>query len=305
MSGPKSNQGLLRPGIALPFVLIGLIWGSTWLVLADQLRGASATWSVALRFAIAAPVMFAVAGVQRKRLLLNRREHLLALTVGMLQFTMNYNFVYQAGQHLTSGIVGLMSALLIVPNAVFGWLLLGERMTVRFCLGSLVAMTGVGLLMLHESHVAGPMGTVGLGVAFSVAAQLAASLSSVIQANDTGRAAPMASLVSWSMLYGALANTAIAWFESGAPDLPARLGYWIGLCYLAVVGSVVTFPIYFRLVREIGAGRTAYNGIIVLTVAMTLSTLFEGYRWSLLAGVGIALAVLGLIVALRARNPAR
>jgi drug/metabolite transporter (DMT)-like permease len=66
---------------------------------------------------------------------------------------------------------------------------------------------------------------------------------------------------------------------------------------------VVTFPIYFMLVRELGPGRAAYNGVAVPVVAMLLSTLFEDYRWSLLAAAGAVLALAGMAVALRARNP--
>jgi drug/metabolite transporter (DMT)-like permease len=75
------------------------------------------------------------------------------------------------------------------------------------------------------------------------------------------------------------------------------------VAYLAIIGSVVTFPLYFALIRDIGPGRAAYNGVLVPVVAMGLSTLFEGYRWTLLAGAGAALAMAGLVVALRARNP--
>jgi hypothetical protein len=46
---------------------------------------------------------------------------------------------------------------------------------------------------------------------------------------------------------------------------------------------VVTFPLYYRLIREIGAGRAAYHNVLVVIVAMLLSTLLEGYRWSELA----------------------
>jgi drug/metabolite transporter (DMT)-like permease len=49
---------------------------------------------------------------------------------------------------------------------------------------------------------------------------------------------------------------------------------------------VVTFPLYYRLIREIGAGRAAYHNVLVVIVAMLLSTLLEGYRWSVLAIAG-------------------
>src|SRR5918998_871543 len=78
--------------------------------------------------------------------------------------------------------------------------------------------------------------------------------------------------------------------------------YWGGVAYLAVIGSVVTFPLYFRLIRDLGPGRAAYNGVLVPVVAMALSTLLEGYRWSALAAAGGVLALLGMVVALRGRE---
>jgi len=80
-----------------------------------------------------------------------------------------------------------------------------------------------------------------------------------------------------------------------------RWSYFGGIAYLAVIGSVVTFPIYFRLIRDLGAGRAAYNGVLVPVVAMLLSTLFEGYRWTPLAISGSVLALTGLVLALRAK----
>ena len=93
-----------------------------------------------------------------------------------------------------------------------------------------------------------------------------------------------------------------AWVTAGPPQWEPRLGYFAGIAYLALIGSVATFPLYFNLIRELGPGRAAYNGVAVPVVAMGLSTLFEGYRWTLLAAGGGALALAGLIVALRARG---
>jgi hypothetical protein len=64
----------------------------------------------------------------------------------------------------------------------------------------------------------------------------------------------------------------------------------------------VTFPLHYNLVREIGAGRTAYNGIVTVCVAMLLSTLFEDFRWTWLAASGMALALLGMGLALRPKS---
>jgi drug/metabolite transporter (DMT)-like permease len=66
-----------------------------------------------------------------------------------------------------------------------------------------------------------------------------------------------------------------------------------------MVGSVVTFPLYFRLIREIGPGKAAYTGVVIPIVAMLLSSLFEGYRWTSLAIGGAILATIGLVIAMR------
>ena len=74
----------------------------------------------------------------------------------------------------------------------------------------------------------------------------------------------------------------------------------------SIAGSVVTFPLYFNLVRTIGAGKAAYNSVVVVVLAMLLSTLLEGYRWTGLAVAGALLALAGLLVALTsARSPSR
>ncbi|MCJ1961325.1 DMT family transporter [Novosphingobium mangrovi (ex Hu et al. 2023)] len=299
-----NEDSLLRPAVALPFLLVSLIWGSTWWVITGQIDAAPAGWSVAWRFLLATPAMFVVAAAMKRPLRIGRAGHVLAMLVGITQFCGNYNFVYSAEMYLTSGIVAVMIALMLVPNALLARVLLGQPITQRFLIGSGIAIAGIGLLLLHEAREAPLAGSVWLGVVLALAAMLCASVSNVIQANETGRKLAMVSLLAWAMLYGTLADIAVAWLRDGPPVIPTAPRYWLGTAYLAVFGSVVTFPLYYTLIRKLGAGRAAYNGVAVVVIAMLLSTVFEGYRWSLLAGTGAGLATLGLIVALSARKPA-
>jgi drug/metabolite transporter (DMT)-like permease len=77
------------------------------------------------------------------------------------------------------------------------------------------------------------------------------------------------------------------------------------VAYLSLIGSVLTFPLYNLLLREMGPGRAAYNGVLVPVVAMLLSTGFEGYRWSAFNVAGAVLSLIGLVVALKSRKPSR
>lgn len=307
MSGHNPPHALLRPGIAIPFLLVALIWGSTWFVIKGQIGGTvSAHWSVAARFALATPAMFALALAMRLPLAMPRRSHALALAMGLFQFCGNYSFVYLAELHLTSGIVALLIGLMLVPNALLGRALLGQPITRRFVVGSAIALVGIALLLVNEARVAPPgvagAGNVALGTALALAAMLAASIANVIQAGPAGKVVPLVSLLAWSMLYGTGLDMVLAWLIDGPPALPTDSAYWLGTAWLAVVGSVVTFPLYYDLVRKLGAGRAAYNGVLVVVIAMVISTLFEDYGWTPLTVAGAALSLAGLVVALRARQ---
>jgi drug/metabolite transporter (DMT)-like permease len=115
----------------------------------------------------------------------------------------------------------------------------------------------------------------------------------------------MTTMLGTAMLIGAGLDALLAWTLTGPPVFELRAAYIIGLLYLGLIASAVAFTLYFGIIRTIGPAKAAYSGVIVPVIAMLLSTIFEGYRWSLLAGAGAALAMIGLVIALRARRPNR
>jgi drug/metabolite transporter (DMT)-like permease len=165
-----------------------------------------------------------------------------------------------------------------------------------------IAIGGIALLLVNEAHETRAAGNVTLGIWLALGAMLAASVSNVIQAGETGRRVPLFTLIAWAMLYGTLIDLGIALWMAGPPVIPTSREFWLGTAYLALAGSVVTFPLYYALIREIGAGRAAYHNVLVVIIAMLLSTLLEGFVWSPLAIGGSALALVGLLIALRAKS---
>ena len=51
---PAEELSFLEPRVWIPFMVTSLIWGSTWLVIRDQLGTVPTTWSVTYRFIVAA-----------------------------------------------------------------------------------------------------------------------------------------------------------------------------------------------------------------------------------------------------------
>jgi drug/metabolite transporter (DMT)-like permease len=301
-----SERGLFHPSVLFPFLLVSLIWGSTWLVIKGQLGTVPLSWSVTYRFVTAAAGMILLALIMRQSLRMDRRTHGWAMIIGFFQFGLNFNLVYQAEEYITSGLVAVLFALLIVPNAILGSIWLKRPVTKIFWLGSVIATVGVGLLMLGEYYAA-PVGAqaVLIGTGLTLMAVMTASISNIIQASERFARFPITTILAWSMFYGAAGNALWSWLRYGPPQVEWTAGYLGGIAYLGIIGSVVTFPLYFRLIRDIGPGKAAYTSMFIPVVAMALSTIFEDYVWTMLAASGAALVMAGIFVAMQAARPAR
>ena len=305
MSAPTTQHTLLRPNIIIPFALTALIWGSTWFAIKDQLDAAPHSWSVTWRFVLAAIGMAVLVAIRRQHFRIGSSGQLFAAIFGVTQFCLNFNLLYRSEVYLTSGLVAVMFGLLMLPNALLAWIFLGQKVTGRFIAGTAVAVAGIALLLLHEARTAPIGGTVGIGIALAACSILAAAAANVMQASKWGHSLPLLPTLFWAMIWGALANVVLAWLVAGPPVLPMEPRYLAGVAFLGIFGSVVTFPLYFHLIRQLGAGRAAYNGVVVPIIAMMWSTLLEDYRWSALSAAGAVLALTGMVLALRARKPSR
>ncbi len=298
----QSAVSRLTPRLTLALLVITLVWGSTWIVIKTQLGVVPTSWSVAWRFLIGGSVMLAICAATGRSLALGLRGHNFALVIAIFQFVLNFNLVYRAEEHVTSGLIALSFALLVVPNAVFARAFLGQRIAPRFALGSLVGIIGVALMFAHDLAAPGANGTaVATGLAYALGGVLSASIANVMQASALGRRLPLEGGLAWAMAYGGMLNAALAWAMAGPPQFDLTPGYIAGLLYLGLVASALAFSLYYTLIRGIGPGRAAYSGVVVPVVALALSTLFEGFQWTGLTLIGAALAIGGLVLALRSR----
>jgi drug/metabolite transporter (DMT)-like permease len=300
---------LLSPKVLIPFIIVTLIWGSTWIVIRDQLGGdqgvmVPASWSVCYRFLVAGIAMALLALLRRETLWLSWRGQVFAMILGTLQFAVNFNFVYRAEGFITSGLVAVLFALLIVPNTLLTRLIIGTRVERRFLAGGAIAVVGIGLLLLHEARNATlGTGAVVAGAALTLAGVLSASVANVMQATPTGRAQQVIPMLAWAMLWGTLANALFALATVGTPVVDLRPAYLLGVLYLGIAGSVICFPLYFGIIRNVGAGTAAWSSVLIPVIAMGFSTLLEGYAWSGLTIAGALLALTGLVVAVMPRQP--
>ncbi len=289
----------MSPKSIAQFVAVCCIWGTTWLIIRFQLGSVDPSWSIAYRFAIGGGTLLAWCAIRGLPLKIPRHGWGFLLLFAGMQFVLNFNFVYRAELYIPSGLLAVAFALLMVPNAIFAKIILGRSITRQFAIGSLLGIAGVAMLFAHQFTLPGDRTAVAIGLGLTFAGILCASLSNVMQATPLGRELPSLGGLAWAMLIGAAVNAAIAGVTAGPPTWDWRPEYIAGLLILGIFASAIAFGLYFDLIRTIGPAEAAWTGIPIPIIAMGLSTLFEGYVWSVLAVAGTVIALIGLVIALR------
>src|SRR5918996_6116991 len=205
-SGPLIEaHGATFRTVTLPFIIFTAIWGSTWIVIRDQLGTVPPQWSVTYRFTIAAIAMALLAKSQGQSLRIDRGGVIAALGLGITQFSINFNSVYVAERFITSGVVATVFALLLIPNSLLAWAFLGQKPNRRFLLAGTVAVAGVALLFVHELRSTSLSDRdIIIGLGFTLLGLLGASAANVYQAGERSRRYPLLALLAWLMAIGAV-----------------------------------------------------------------------------------------------------
>ena len=132
-------------------------------------------------------------------------------------------------------------------------------------------------------------------------AVLVSALGAVVAQRNQREHLPLWQSMAWGMLYGSLFSLAVTLALGKRLEFEATPGYVLSLLYLTILGSIIAFGAYLTLLKRIGAARAGYIGVMVPIVALVVSAAFEGFRWHLLTGLGIAISVAGNVIILRGK----
>ena len=287
----------------LLYITVVLIWGSAWLAVKYQLGVVAPEASIAYRIGSAAVLMLLWALWRRQSLRYTRRDHLFLLLQGALIFSINFFMFYRATFYLTTGLIALInstaSALIILVNCC-----LQRRLPAgRVAMGAVLGVCGIAVIFWPQLAVLSWSSDVGRGILYSCGGTICFSLGSIVGARNRTSGYPLQSNIAWAMFYGTVLLTGFVLLSGREFNFDSRLTYISALLYLSLVGSVLAFAAYFALLGRIEPERAAYVAVLFPIVALSLSTLFEGYTWSLSAFVGVLLTLMGNVLVLYKPRP--
>ena len=287
---------------AVLYLLVVLIWGTTWIALKWQLGAVPIALSIAYRFGLAALVLFAWL-IWRRQLAVPRGKALVwVLAQGVCLFCLNFVCFLNASRSIASGLVAVVFSSSALWNALLARVVHGRAVAPQVLAGGALGLTGLLLLFWPEitAHRAGTATLTGLAWAlggtlcFSTGNLLSAALQAQglkpVQTNAWGMAVGTSLLLAYAVAAG------VPWVFDASPR------YVGALLYLAVPGSVIGFTAYLTLVGRLGPERAAYSTVLFPVVALNVSAWAEGYRWTAPALLGLLLVMAGNVLVFR-RKP--
>jgi drug/metabolite transporter (DMT)-like permease len=296
---PKENPAVEKRSesikVALAFIAIYLVWGSTYLAIRYAVETIPPLVTAGIRHTIAGGILLAWALIRGYR---PRREHWIAgIVVGALFFLIGHGSLHWAEQHVASGLAALLIATEPMFILVLAWMSGQQKISRLSALGLAVGVVGVAIL---------------------TGAEVSSKETSLI-----GMVAVLLGSLSWAagvvispklkLPTDALARTAVP-LVCGAVMLLAAAGltgefhalHWsaislrsiLGLAFLIFFGSIVAFTAYTWLLQRCPPTLVATHTYANPVVAVLLGWLLAGEP--LTARVVIAsAAILGAIVLIR------
>ncbi len=287
---------------SLVWLLLGFIWGSTWLFIKLGLEDLPPFLFAGQRFFIAAAFLWAILGMRRVRLPKASRDWVVMVTTGLLTFSVDYGLIYWGENHIPAGLTSILFWTLPLFVLLLAHVFLpSERMT-RWNLGGiLVGLVGVTLIFSKQLQFSNPL--VFWGSVAVLGAALAAAISSVLVRRFAQHLDPMI-LTTIQMTVGCIPLVALGLSLEGSPvHFHWTAMAWTSLLYMAVIGSALAFVLLYWLLKQVGPVRTGLIIPFTTVVAVLLGVIVLGEAFTWRTGVGGALVLVGLLVATRKTPP--
>lgn len=277
------------------WIMLCVVWGTTWIFIKLGLNDLPPVSFAALRFSVACLILFAIIKLQKIEFPRIREGWKFILITGILQFFLNYGLLFWGEQFISSGLAAVLQATIPVFGLVLARIYVGEQITALKIISILLGLAGVAVIFREQLVLNGQMAFLG-SLAVVIGAFGAAYASVLTKAK--GVSIHPASLVFAQMFVGHIPLWFVGLLTEGNPaNFRWTQQAIICVFYLAIVGSIVAFWLYYWLLARIDVSKAMMIAFVTPLVAVFVGSFFgeKLHLQTLLGGILILLSV-GLIV---------
>lgn len=281
----------------LRYILTILIWGSTWLAIQYQVDSVNPIWAVSYRFGLAAILLFGLCKLRKIPLGFSLTQHRQIIFQSLFMFSLAYIFYYMGSVHLNSGYIAILGASVVIMNIFNGRLFLGIPLSRQAIIGALLGIIGLCIVFaqeltsLHSGAI--HLKTLIIAILLTLLGNFMGSIGNIISKSNQNHHIPIFASNAWGMLYGSLFTALIALVTGHMPTFSFAPSFLFSLFYLSILGSIIAFEFYLRLIGELGPDKAAYVFVITPIIALVWSSFFEAFQWQLSTFMGISLILIG------------
>lgn len=279
--------------IVLGYILICLIWGSTWLAIRLGLDSLTPLISAGLRFFLASVLIFTIAKLNKIELHLDAKSIAIYIFLAFFSFVIPFGLVYWAEQFVPSGLTSVIFGMFPFSVFIFSWIMLkGESADFYKLLSVLLGFIGIVIIFSDSLQIDVANHTLGLAAVLLSACIQGAS--TVVLKKWGGYLNPFSlnaipliiAGISLILLSFSFENTS-TWEFSGKAIL--------SIFYLAVFGTIVTFTVYYWLLQQINAVILALSSFITPIIALVLGWLILDEKLSQEVLTGSLFVLIGIL----------
>ena len=276
------------------FIAITLVWGSTWLAIKIGLESITPVFGVALRFTLASAVLYAILRARGGRIPFNRETMPVFLLLGFSSFSLPFVLVYWGEQYTGSGLASILFGTYPFVVAVFSHLTLpGERLNSFKIAGTLLGFAGIVVIFWSDLSA----GTAAFPGMAAIVLSTVLQGFSLVTVKRIARHIPPVEMT----LGGMIVSVAVLWVMAFAFEDPGAQRFdaaGIGsILYLGTFGSVLTFVMYYWLLKRVEALFLSLTSFLTPILAVVLGAIFLDETLHGRVYAGGAMVLLGIAVA--------
>ena len=275
----------------LLIILLGAVWGCSFLFNAVLIREISPLWVAAGRVSIGAAICWVVFFATRKKLPSDPKLYLQFLILGILNYAIPFALFPFAEQTVASSIVGVINGMTPMTTVIVSLMWPGgEKASWNKLVGVAIGFAGAVILALPSLGVGASAQVLGL------LAALVATLCYAVTLNYARRFTKVEpyAVASCSLTGAALVSVPVALLFSGIPviTLPETWGALLGI---SVFSTSFSFLLVYWLLPRVGATNISLNTFITPISAILLGVLVLHEGFELVHVAGIIVIFVGLV----------
>ncbi len=306
---PKTDEAGVPPAPRLRdhlgLLLLAGMWGGAFLFIAEALAGFAPLQLAAGRILIAAVLLAAIAALRGERGPASRTSRRRLMLAGWSGASAPFALIAWGQQYVTSAEAAILMSFTPLATAILAHLFLRDEPLGRGMLaGILVGMAGVALLVGGPDAASIDDATprsLRSAAALAILAGAFGYAASGILLRRTSDGAPIAN-AAWMMGAAAAVSVPLALFVEGVPASPVPPASLVAIAVLGLFPSGFAAVVLVWLIRRNGVNYVALNNFLVPLVGTGLGVLVLGERIGADRIAGLALILLGVLLAERARR---